>query len=752
MNDFIPLLIVTVALATALNLLLKRFKLPTVIGYICTGILMRGLFDVDLHDDQGFESISEFGIVFLMFTIGLEFSLAHLGRMKKEVFVYGGLQVILTTALLATLGCWLTEVDARTCILAASGLALSSTAIVLKVLNESGRIKSPVGRNTVGILIFQDIAVIPILLMASIFTEQDKDLSGLLLSTLLNAVAALAVLVGIGKFVFPRLFKAVSATNSKEIYMGCILLAVIGASYIAHAFGFSYSLGAFIAGMMIAETIYKYQIEADLIPFRDLLLGVFFFSVGLQIDVGAVLLHLPAVVALGVGIMVVKTACLFAILALFGNGKTAFKSALTLAQVGEFALVVFSLLLANGMMDAVSVQILMVITIASMVTTPLLISHADALANRLFKEKISQKVLDQAGILGGHIILCGFGEFGRAVSERFEHAGIAHVVVTNNTEAFVKASELGRSVVFGDPADAALLEQLHIRDAASTVLALDDFDEIRKASAAITLIDPEIKVIAKVLSEGEKAALGEFNHELLLDGNSQVAAMLVERIHRSQLMAREALQLQYLADYSLDDPDDAIQRVHQEQARLLEIMSRSFNALRENKNVMEVKALHDSFAALREIIGEAITNLLKHAAMTPRQFERISTLLAIQDYLQSTNQTLEKLGKELYALHKYPHIAVLTQIAVEGLDAILLILIDLARHYDSTDAIILSTMAAGRGNGLSKIRESYLAAEQSDLDAATKASLLASTNHIERLKGLFGRLGDSYKKLAEAAA
>lgn len=751
MESLIPILILTVGLATGINLLLRRINIPTVIGYIVTGAIIKALFDIDLHSEAGLENLAEFGVVFLMFTIGLEFSPAHLLKIRKQVFVFGALQVIVTTAVIALIIQLLDLADFKVGLIVASGLALSSTAIVLKILNESGKIKSEMGSNALGILIFQDMAVIPIMVMITVFSDVEKSLGQLVLSTATNALIALFLLIGLGKLLFHRLFREVSKTNSKEIYMGSILLTLIGASYIAHHFGFSYSLGGFIAGMMISETIYKYQVEADLIPFRDLLLGVFFVSVGLQIDFNIVMAHLFQVIVFGVGIMLVKMVCAFAILRKASDGKTAFKSALAIAQVGEFALVVFSMLLDSSMLDPVFVQILMVITIISMVSTPLMFNQMDAIAGFLFKEKVEEKVLDQASTVGGHVILCGYGEFGRVVSEQLDAAGIHHVVVTNNTDAYVKAGEAGKSVVFGDPADRTLLENLRIREAMATILALDDFEEVRQASAAIALIDPEIKVIAKVLSQGEIEELKTFNHEILLDGNTHTASFIVGQINKSRLLAKETLKLQYLTDYALDRPDDAIQKIKYEQARLLNIMSGSFNALREGKNIMQVKALHDSFNVLSEIVGSAIANVMKHGKLTPRQYEKISVLLDNQEHLVAMNDSLEGLGRELKQLDEHESLGSISHAAVEGLDAILMILIDLAKQYDADDMEALEGMTSGRGRGLSRVREQYLAAGEENLDGDTKGTVLSSTLRVERLRSLFGMVAGNYKKLEEAA-
>lgn len=749
MNNLIPLLIATFAIATVLNVVLKRFNMPTVIGYIFTGAIIGAVFNIHVHGNETLEHIAEFGVVFLMFTIGLEFSVDHLKKMKNEVFVIGLLQVFVTGAVLAMMANLIFDVEFKSAIIVGAGLALSSTAIVLKILNESGLIKSEFGRNSLGILIFQDIAVIPILLMITIFTNDDKSISILLTETAINAVIALTILILIGKFVLRHLFRTVSNTNSKEIYMGSILLTVVGASYIAHHFGFSYSLGGFIAGMMIADTLYKYQVEADLIPFRDLLLGVFFVSVGLQIDLNIVISNILPIILLGMAIMVVKALCILAILVIRSGTKVALKTAITLAQIGEFSLVVFSLILASNMMDPAQVQILMAVIVLTMVLTPFLINNIDQLVGLVIKVDVEEEALDQSSVIAGHVILCGYGAFGRIVSDQLEKSDINHVILTNNTEAFVKAKEAGKIVVFGEASDQAVLNRLKISDAMSTVLALEDFDEVKQASAAITLIDPDIKVIAKVPTEEQQEELAEFNHELLLDGNSQTALLLVDQIKRSRMLAKETSTLEFLNEYSLDDPKSAFEKVKKEQARLLDIMSKSFNALREDKDVMYVKAFHDSFKVLSEIIGSAISNIMNNALLSSTEYEYINTLMDNQHQLISMNEALEELGKELIVLGEDEKTTALSHRAVEGLDTVLLSLIDIASDYNDMDMTILKSMTS-EGQGLTKIRESYLGSDMK-LDAATKAVLLSSTNHMDRLKSLFGLVGENYKKLAESA-
>ena len=743
----IPVLISTVAIATLLNVLLKRFNIPTVIGYIFTGVIIGPIFDIHVHGNEQLEHIAEFGIVFLMFTIGLEFSVSQLKNMQKEVFGYGLLQVLVTGLLLAVVANIFFGIGYKTGLIAGLALALSSTAIVLKILNETGQIKTPFGRNSLGILLFQDIAVIPILLMITVVTSQDKSLSELLLQTGINAIIALGILIVIGKYLLRHFFKTVLSSNSKEIYMGFILLTVVGASYVAHYFGFSYSLGGFIAGMMIADTIYKYQVEADLIPFRDLLLGVFFISVGLQIDIKVVMENILPVITLAITIMTIKTAITFTLLAFSNTKEVALKTAITLAQVGEFSLVVFSILMAKNLLDTVSVQIIMVTIVGSMIATPFIINNADKLINLLFKGKKIEGPLDKSSLIEGHVILCGYGSFGQVVSGLLDDEGINHVIVTNNTDTYVKAKEAHKMVVYGDASDRVILENLQIKKAMGTIVALDDMESIKQVSAAITLIDPELKIIAKVPTEKDKEQLASFNHDLVLDGNSYTASVLVDNICKSRLLAAETSQLQYLADYSLDIPELAITKVEQEQARLLDIISKSFDGLREEKDIMHIKAFHDSFKVLSEIIGFGINDIMSNAALSPVAYERINTLMDNQHLLITLNDALEKLGKELMSLKKIEQTKPLSRIAVEGLDVLLLTLKDISREYREETMVSLEKITTREGNGLSKIRESYLASD-AGLAPDTKKLLMSSINHMDRLRDLFGSVGANYKKLA----
>ena len=330
-------LIVTLGIATIVNVFLKKLDIPTVIGYILTGFTIAQIFYFGEDSKETLAHLAEFGIVFLMFTIGLEFSISQMKAMKKEVFVYGALQVILSGLLFTFLAFTFFDITVKNAIVIGMALSLSSTAIVLKVLNESGEIHAEYGRVVLGILLFQDLAVIPMLLMISIFTSANASVPELLLETLVSALIVFAILFVVGKYFIERFFDWVTTSESEEIFLAAVILTVIAASVLAEYFGFSYSLGAFIAGMTIAETKYRYRIEADLVPFRDILLGIFFVTIGMQIDVAIVSNFIFTILGLLFAIMLLKALVLFLAMNYFMQKRSSIKIALALMQVGEFA-------------------------------------------------------------------------------------------------------------------------------------------------------------------------------------------------------------------------------------------------------------------------------------------------------------------------------------------------------------------------------------------------------------------------------
>lgn len=529
----LEIIIVTFLISTFLNLLLKQFQIPTIIGYIATGTIITyayGLHDLNSH---ALKEVAEFGVVFLMFTIGLEFSITHLIRMRREVFLYGGLQVFLTATLFTLVSMYAFDVDVKSSIIIGAALALSSTAIVLKILNENGDINKEYGRKVLGILLFQDIAVIPILLMITIFSATDKSVSELLLQTGLDAVILLSGLYFAGKYLLEPFLYHVSQTKSNEIFISSILLIVIGASYVAHWFSFSYSLGAFVAGMLIAETHYKHQVEADLVPFRDLLLGIFFITVGMQLNFDIISDNI-LIISLLLPLLIVSKVIIIFLLVRFEHSKrVSVKTALSLFQLGEFGLVVFELSFAQNLLDPVIGQILIVIVVISMILTPFLLRNISTVSDLFLKncetptDALNPDNLD----LKEHVILIGYGRLGKNIAKLLEEKGLQYIVIEGDIKTVKDAQRMNKPVIFGNAAQKSILEAVRLQEASSVVISIGNNQKLHLICEAIADLNHNVKTIVKVNKYEEKDALEALNiSHIIVETEKTALAMLDEAL------------------------------------------------------------------------------------------------------------------------------------------------------------------------------------------------------------------------------
>ena len=531
----LEIIIFTILISTFLNLFLRQFKIPTIIGYIATGTIIA--YGFDLHDaihNEELKEIAEFGVVFLMFTIGLEFSVKHLLSMKREVFLYGGLQVFLTAGILTLITNYFFGIDIETSIIIGAALALSSTAIVLKLLNENGDINKIYGRKVLGILLFQDIAVIPILLMITLFSIKDQSVSSLLLLTFIKAIALIVGLFMVGKYLLEPFFHEVSKTKSHEIFISSILLIVIGSSFVAHQLEFSYSLGAFIAGMMISETRYKRQVEADLIPFRDLLLGVFFITVGMQLDFKIIYENIITISLLIPALIAIKMAIIFALIQFTTNKRNALKSALALFQLGEFGLVIFELALVKGLLDPELGQILIITIVISMILTPFVLRNISQIADVLHKKE--KDTTDDMAVYGesleGHIVLIGFGRLGRHISKLIQKEGLVFIAIEDDIKTVKDAQKEGLPVIFGNATQKNILESVNIKDASAVIISLGNSKKLTHVCEVVNEITYNDRTIVKVNNLEDKEALSALNLAHIIVETEKTAAAMFKEIKK----------------------------------------------------------------------------------------------------------------------------------------------------------------------------------------------------------------------------
>lgn len=510
----LTIIVTTLFLALVINIFLKKIHLPTIIGYIFTGTVIAYFFDLhDAVNNHSLKEIAEFGVVFLMFTIGLEFSLEHLKKMKNEVFIAGTLQISITAIIVFLISHYLFGIEKNVSFIISLAIALSSTAIVLKTFNETNEISKRYGQRSLGILIMQDIAVIPILLIIGFMsTTTSTSISEVIFELLFHVVILLILMVAIGKYLLEPFFKEISKTNSDELFVGSILFLAIGASLLAYKLGFSYSLGAFIAGMLIAETRYKHQAEADLVPFRDLLLGIFFVTVGMQLKFDIISAYIHIVLALLVGVMLLKFLIIYGIMRINENKRVSLKTALSLVQIGEFSLALLELARTGGLIPSPYGQIMIITIVLSMIITPIILKNLTFITDFFIKSIdpiIEQEV--KSTNLSNHTVILGLGEFGRNIADELRINSEPYLAIENNIESFYRSLKSGYNVVFGNVTNKDLLKSVNLKEAKYIIIAIDNSQKLYQVCDAVQQIVSTDKIIVKVHTKKEAAIISDFD-------------------------------------------------------------------------------------------------------------------------------------------------------------------------------------------------------------------------------------------------
>ena len=528
------IIVSTTLIALILNLILKKIHLPTIIGYIVTGTIIAYTFNLHVAvNNHELKEIAEFGVVFLMFTIGLEFSLSHLKKMKREVFLTGTFQIIITAIFVFLISKFVVGLGTQTSLIIGFALALSSTAIVLKTFNETKEINKPYGRRVLGILIMQDIAVIPILLMISFFSMTGDSSVGLTIGkTIVAAAVLLSLLYFSGKYLLEPFLRYVSSTKSDELFVASVLLLAMGSAYLAYYFGFSYSLGAFIAGMMISETKFKHQVEADLIPFRNILLGVFFITVGMQISFQIIYDYFFIILLLLPVIMGLKFVIIYFLVRFEDNKRVAFKTALSLIQIGEFSLAILELARSQSLVDPTHSQILIVTIVISMILTPIILKNLSKAAARLMPEDVMMvtATYNVSEDTENHVVVLGYGRFGQAIVEELKAFGQKYVILEHNLSFYQIGKERNEPIVFGNAAQRHILNSVNIKKASAVIVAVHNPDVLHLICEAVGDLTHNSKTIVTVPSEADKEALKGLNLEHVIVETKQIARVVVDEV------------------------------------------------------------------------------------------------------------------------------------------------------------------------------------------------------------------------------
>lgn len=476
-----------------------------VLGYLAAGALI-GPFGLAVIDDvEGVTRLAELGVVFLLFTIGLELSFERLLAMRRLIFGLGGLQVLIVGTVIALfVRSWDNTIE--TSVIVGFSLALSSTAIVTQVLIERGEFATPLGRRAFSILLFQDLAVVPLIMLVSILSgggasEGPWEFARLVGLALLQAVGAIAVILIFGRYALRYLFRIVTWTRSPELFMALTLLAVLSTAWATGQSGLSMALGAFLAGLVLSETEFRPQIEIDIQPFKGLLLGLFFISVGMGLDF-SVMADSPYEVFMGVfGLIFVKSALITALTIFFGvTGSQAVRTGFLLGAGGEFAFVVIGGALQGGVIDRDIGQYMLIVAGVSLALTPLLMvfgNFVSDLVARRYRDQPEPEIIDIDEDLKGHVIIAGYGRVGRTVARLLSDQMVPFLALDMNLARTQAARKSGEPIFYGDAGRHDVLERAGIGRAAGIVITLNDLTAATKAVTAVHSKWPKVPIFVR---------------------------------------------------------------------------------------------------------------------------------------------------------------------------------------------------------------------------------------------------------------
>ena len=529
MDSVLIIIFISLATASILNIVLKKIAVSHIIGYIITGIIISNIFDFNGSENlKSLELIGEFGIVFLMFTIGLEMSFSRLKEMKEVIFINGFIQVVTSSIIIFITSNFLFQIDVTSSIIIALSFSLSSTAIVITYLKNSKDILTPYGEKSVAILIFQDLAVIPILLLISFLANDDLSLGDVLLKTLISATLAIAFMFTLGKKLIEWLLQFSTNAKLEELFIGSVLSIVIGASLLAHEMGFTYSLGAFIAGMIIAETNFHIKVESDISSYKDLLLGAFFFTIGTKIDMFYFVSHLHFVFGVLIVIMLIKVFIIYLMFRRKSNQSDSIKTALALCQVGEFSFVIFSLAINQKLLTEDLGNFLILVTVLSMIVTPFMVNNIYRLAGLFVVDYFeSDKITPVNNV--DHTVICGFATVGQIVAKKLKKKGADFLIISDNLQHVLLARKLGYMAYFGHLDKLPVLESLKVEKSFSIIITINTLKTKRIICQAVLGYYPDANLVVKINTSEEKEGLADLAINSFVHAQNEIAKLLVKQ-------------------------------------------------------------------------------------------------------------------------------------------------------------------------------------------------------------------------------
>ncbi len=547
---FLKETILFLALSGVLIPLLARLRINPVLGFLAVGTVLGpyalaslsgqwpwlGYLTFSRHEDV--EVLAELGVIFLMFMIGLEMSVDRLWSMRRLVFGLGGLQVTLSALLIGGIA-WHFDNGIEASVILGLVLAFSSTAIVMQLLIQRRELGTPLGQASFAILLFQDLAVVPLLVLISILGagSGDGSFAALVGAAALKGVLTVMVIYLVGRRVVRPVFHQIAANRQPDTFMALTLLATLGVAALTWAAGLSMALGALLAGLIIAETEFRHEVEVTIEPFKGLLMGLFFLSVGMGIDVRALLdepLWMPLSV---IGLFLIKGVLVFGLLRAFGlSWGRAAEGGMLLSQGGEFAFIVIGLALSFDLLARNIGQFMLIVVGLSMLTAPLLARAGQQLGD-VFDSRLGKREAPtdaEFGELRGHVIIAGYGRVGQMVGQMLAEQGVTYVAVENDAKLLARHRSAGAPLVFGDASRPELLRKLKLDRAQAVVLTMDHTAAAIHAVQGVRRLTPKIRIIARARDEKHALALREAGASVVvpetLESSLKLAGSVLESL------------------------------------------------------------------------------------------------------------------------------------------------------------------------------------------------------------------------------
>jgi CPA2 family monovalent cation:H+ antiporter-2 len=504
-ND--PLLQILILLTASVCVVagVRKLKLPAILGYLAVGMLLGPHALALAADNETTRLLADFGVVFLVFTLGLEFSLPRLVAMRWEVLGVGGAQVLVTSAIVAAGATLAFDVAPAVAVVIGGAIAMSSTAIIIAQLTEQSENNRTHGRLAVAICLFQDLSFPLFLALVSSLSGGQSAGAVKVASAIGIAVFALLLVLAAGRWLLRPLFLVIASVRSSELFSLAVLLAVLASAWATHAVGLSLALGAFLAGMMLAETEFRHQVEATIRSYRDVLLGLFFITVGMLLDVGLLLRHFPLVAALLAGMLLLKAAVVtFAAKPATRSWFKSLRAGVVVSQGGEFGFALLTLLLRRELSDPAVVQPLLAAIVLSMVLSPILIRHNRRITRALLSESGppgSAAMRDTEATLAvaerDHVVICGFGRVGQNIARVLEQTGFEYIALDLDARRIRAGRQAGDPLIYGDAGEAKVLENVGVARASCVVITFANPEVALRILRAVRDLRGDVPILVR---------------------------------------------------------------------------------------------------------------------------------------------------------------------------------------------------------------------------------------------------------------